>query len=314
MKVALVLGVNGQDGSYLAEELLARGHEVTGVGRETTSRWVDPKRFRYLELNIGDHSALDGALDALRPQAIYHLAAVHGPAGHPYEAVWRDALAVNLAALHVCLEHLRTRSPDARLFYPSSLKAFGSHPPPQINEETPRVSDCLYGITKNAAYDLIRFYRTWHALWVSSGFFFNHDSPRRPENFFLPRLAAGLAAKRQGSEAPTPTTLDFWCDWGSSREFMGLVADLMQGEAPTDLVFATGRPVYAAALAGRLARAAGLQDSSPPAAGDPPFCADLRRIRAMLGRAPQEDAFEVAAWILRERYGITLSSGSEVVP
>jgi len=314
MTRALILGVNGQDGSYLAEELLARGREVTGVGRQAASRWVDPSCFRYVTLDIVNHSALDELLAALRPDVIYHLAVLHGPAGHAYEAVWRDALAVNLGALHVCLEHLRTRTPHARLFYPSSLKAFGSRPPQLITEETPRVSDCLYGVTKNAAYELICFYRRWHALWVSSGFFFNHDSPRRPGSFFLPRLAAWLAAKRQGSEAPTLATLDFWCDWGSSREFMGIVADQMQAEAPTDLVFATGRPVYAASLAGRLACAAKLQSSSPPAVGSPPFRADIRRMRALLGRAPDEGAFEVVAWILRERYGISLDSRSEIAP
>ena len=194
---ALILGVNGQDGSYLAEEMLGRGYAVTGAARQATSRWVDPRRFRYLTLDIADHAALDSLLDALRPQVICHLAASHGPAGHSYEGTWRKTLDINLGTLHVCLEHLRTRAPDARLFYPSSVKAFGTDPPSVITEETPRVSDCLYGITKNAAYDLVQYYRARHALWVGLGIFFNHDSPRRPESYFLPRLAARLAAQRR---------------------------------------------------------------------------------------------------------------------
>jgi GDPmannose 4,6-dehydratase len=308
---ALILGVNGQDGSYLAEELLARGHEVTGVGRQAASRWVDPSRFRYVTLDIADHSALDSLLDSLRPQVIYHLAALHGPAGHAYEAVWRHALNVNLGTLHVCLEHLRARTPNARLFYPSSLKAFGSRPPLLITEETPRVSDCLYGITKNAAYDLIQYYRARHASWVSLGFFFNHDSPRRPENYFLPRLAARLAAQRMGTEGPTLAALDFWCDWGNSREFMELVADLMEEQRPDDLIFATGRPMHAAALADRLARGLGLSGGSAPPGGEPPFRADVGRLIAVLGRAPRQGAFEVATWILRERYGISIHAKAE---
>jgi GDPmannose 4,6-dehydratase len=305
---ALILGVNGQDGSYLAEELLARGQDVTGAGRQAASRWVAPSRFRYVTLDIADHLALDGLLDTLRPQVIYHLAAIHGPAGHAYEVLWHDTLAVNLASLHVCLEHLRTRTPGARLFYPSSLKAFGSHPPLSINEKTPRVSGCLYGITKNAAYDLIQYYRTHHNLWVSLGFFFNHDSPRRPENYFLSRLAARLAAQRSGKEGPILATLDFWCDWGNSKEFMELVADMMQVQHPNDLIFATGRPVHAAALAGRLDRAAGLSGGSAPPADEPPFRADVSRMVKVLGRAPRHGAFEVAAWILQERYGISIDA------
>ena len=281
------------------------------MGRQTASRWVDPSRFRYVTLDIADHSALDELLKTLRPHVIYHLAALHGPAGHAYEAVWRDALAVNLGALHVCLEHLRTRTPNARLFYPSSLKAFGSRPPPLISEETPRVSDCLYGVTKNAAYDLIHYYRAHHASWVSLGFFFNHDSPRRPKNYFLPRLAARLAAQRKGIDAPTLATLDFWCDWGSSREFMELVADLMQKQHPDDLIFATGQPIHAAALADRLARALGLSGTSASPAGEPPFRAEVGRMTAVLGRAPLQGAFEVAGRILRERYGISTDESAK---
>jgi GDPmannose 4,6-dehydratase len=314
MTRALILGVNGQDGSYLAEELLARGHEVTGVGRQAASRWVDPCCFRYVTLDIANHSALDELLETLRPHVIYHLAAMHGPAGHAYEAVWRDALSVNLGALHVCLEHLRTRTPNSRLFYPSSLKAFGGRPPPLISEETPRVSDCLYGVTKNAGYDLIHYYRARHASWVTLGFFFNHDSPRRPENYFLPRLAARLAAQRKGIEAPTLATLDFWCDWGNSQEFMALVADLMQEQHPDDLIFATGQPMHAAALANRLARALGIGGTSAPPAGQPPFRADVSRMIAVLGRAPRQGAFEVATWILRERYGISIDTMAEATP
>jgi GDPmannose 4,6-dehydratase len=305
---SLILGVNGQDGSYLAEELLERGDEVTGVGRQSESRWVDPSRFRYISLDIADYSKLDMLLDALRPEAIYHLAASHGPAGHVYETVWRDALAVNLGTLHVCLEHLRARAPDARLFYPSSLKAFGDNPPPVITEEAARVSDCLYGVTKNAAYDLMQYYRARHNCWASVGFFFNHDSPRRPDNYFLPRLAANLAAQRRGSaDGPSLSRLDFWCDWGDAREFMQIVADLMRGRQPHDLVFATGRPIHAATLADRLARAIGLNGGAVPAAEQPPFRADVKRMISVIGRPPQRDGFDVAAWILRERFGIEVN-------
>jgi GDPmannose 4,6-dehydratase len=307
MVKSLILGVNGQDGSYLAEQLLCRGHDVTGVGRQALSRWVDPSRFRYVPLDIMNYAALDQLLDALRPEQIYHLAASHGPAGHTYETVWREALTVNLGTLHVCLEHLRSRPLETRLFYPSSLKAFGSHPPPVIAEQSPRVSDCLYSVTKNAACDLVQYYRTHHHCRASVGFFFNHDSPRRPDTYFLPRLAAKLAAKLQGTDGPALATLDFWCDWGDAREFMGLVAELMQRQQPDDLVFATCKPLFAATLADCLSRAMGLGGGSIAPASQPPFRADVSRMISVLGRSPRRDGLDVARWILRDSYGIEIN-------
>lgn len=314
MKTALVLGVNGQDGSYIAEILIERGYNVTGIARQNAPRWIEPERFRYRTLDIADASALDALLAEIMPGEIYHMAAIHGASGYFYEPVWREALAVNVACVHTCLEHMRLRDSSARLFYPSSLKAFGAHPPPLISAATPRISDCLYSITKNAAADLIQFYRAKHGSFASIGYYFNHDSPRRPDNYFLPRLAARIAAgvSRKGA-APEITSLDFWCDWGSSREFAELSVDLLQAEQPGDAVVATGHPVYAGALAEELCAAAGLPvpQMQTPARGAP-FRADMTGLQKTVGRVPKLQAFDVAAWILRERHGIALTAAKEM--
>ncbi len=308
MKTALVLGVNGQDGSYLAEVLIERGYDVTGVARQPVSRGIDPKRFRYQSLDVAEAAPLDALLAELRPDEIYHMAAVHGSAGYAYEAGWRAALAVNVGCIHTCLEHMRMRSQNARLFYPSSIKAFGAHPPQQISEATPRVSDCLYSLMKNTATDLIHYYRVRHGVFACVGYYFNHDSPRRPDSYFLPRLAARIAGQiKQQDNSPDIVSLDFWCDWGSSREFAEMTADLLQAEAPEDVIMATGQSVYAARLAAELASAAGLVgDIAPPASSEAPFRADLTKLRTVVGRIPHLHAFDVAAWILRERHGIVL--------
>jgi GDPmannose 4,6-dehydratase len=309
MKSALILGVNGQDGSYLAEILIERGYQVTGAGRQGASRWVDPGRFRYVKLDITDASALDALLVKMLPNEIYHMAAIHGSAGYPYETGWREALALNVGSVHTCLEHIRNRGKNTRLFYPSSLKAFGPSPPPLINEDTPRVSSCLYSIMKNAATDLIHYYRAQHGLWVSVGYYFNHDSPRRPDSYFMPRLAARIAANlnRRGS-CPELATLDFWCDWGSSYEFMELTADLVRTDDPHDAVFASGQPVHAAALAAELIAATGATwpTAATPPTGEAPFRADLTTLKHAVGRLPRHRAFDVASWILRERHCITI--------
>lgn len=303
-----MLGVNGQDGSYLAEVLIARGYVVTGAGRQARSRWVDPTRFRYVALDLSDAAPLDALLSEVQPDEIYHMAAVHGSAGHAYEGGWREALALNVGSVHTCLEYMRRR-PEVRLFYPSSVKVFGTNPPSIINEETLRVSKCLYSITKNAATELIHYYRAQHGIFASIGYYFNHESPRRPDSYFLPRLVGQIAAQLgRRDEAPDIATLDFWCDWGSSQEFMELTVDLLQAEGPCDVIFATGAPVYAAALSADLSAAAGLPPSGSLGGGKPPFRADINRLREIVGKAPRAHAFEVAAWILQERYGVTVPS------
>ena len=307
MRPALVLGVNGQDGSYIADVLLERGQDVIGVARQPASRWVDPASFRYVRLDAADEAALDALLSRTMPERIFHMAAIHGSAGHAYEAGWREALALNVGSVHTCLEHLRRRDPSARLFYPSSLKVFGDPPPSEIDEATPRVASCLYSITKNAATDLIQQYRSRHGIWACVGYYFNHDSPRRPDSYFLPRLVAQLVgARRCDRQAPSVATLDFWCDWGSAREFMELTADLLRNEAPRDVVIATGRPAFAADLAQALASDLGIQPpASPERTTDlPPVRARLGELRRAVGRVPRLGALDVARAILAERHGI----------
>src|SRR5690606_10077599 len=107
--------------------------------------------------DLTEAGALAAALARIAPDRIYHVAALHGASGFVYEDKWQDALAVNLGTVHLCLEHIRLRSPATRLLYASSLKSFGSPPPPVIVETAPRRSNCLYSITKNAATDLVEY-------------------------------------------------------------------------------------------------------------------------------------------------------------
>jgi GDPmannose 4,6-dehydratase len=273
------------------------------VGRQATSRWVGDPRLNYIELDLADSAALDRLLERLEPACMFHCAAVHGSSGYAYEHIWRQALDVNVGSVHTCLEHIRQRARHARLFYSSSLKAFGEPPPPMIDETTPRHSTCLYGITKNAATDLVYHYRKQHGVHAAIGFFFNHDSPRRPDTYFIPRLVQHLISQTSaGGPLSGVASLDFWCDFGSAREFMELVADLMERDPARDAVFATGRPVHASELAAALAMDLG---RAPPvvarSASEPPVRACLRSLLAAVGRLPKLGALDVARWILADR-------------
>jgi len=138
MKRSLVLGVNGQDGSYLAETLLRRGHEVTGVGRDADSRYVAPTaRFRYVPFDLRDVESLPRLVHEAEPDFAFHAAAVHGAAGFQYEELWRDMLAVNVATLHALLEHARKSRRSLRIIYAGSAKIFPAPLSGVIDEATP---------------------------------------------------------------------------------------------------------------------------------------------------------------------------------
>jgi GDPmannose 4,6-dehydratase len=311
---AVILGSNGQDGSYLANILLERGFDVVGAARQAQSRWISHPRFRHVELDVAEAAELSGLLNEVRPTRIYALAAIHGPAGYAYEANWRKALDVNVGSVHTCLEYLR-RSPSARLFLASSLKAFGQSPPKVIDEATPRVSSCLYSITKNTAADLVAYYRAVHGVWAVVGYLFNHDSPRRPADYFLPRLVDQLATRLRGESRAEPlATFDFWCDWGSSLEYMDAATKLLELDEPRDVVVASGVPIYAAELVTALSMAADMPQGAWATASamtaessslGPPYRARIDALRRYVG-SPRSDGLDVALWILRERHGVNL--------
>src|SRR5262245_24912670 len=164
---ALVLGVNGQDGSYLAEALLKGSEHVVGVGRQPHSRHVhEHSRFTYVAADLTDERQVDALLHSVAPDRIYHFAAVHGPtaSGFTYEPVFADMLNVNVAALHVALEYARTCKPDARIFYAGSSKVFAGPLGGQVDESTCMKVSCLYSLGKLAARDLMRLYLQDHGI------------------------------------------------------------------------------------------------------------------------------------------------------
>lgn len=316
---ALVIGVNGQDGSYLAEHLLSLGWRVTGLGRQTASRYIPDGTpgYTYVAANLSrDRDALPALLTSSRPDRIYHVAAIHGASGFVYEDHWQDALQVNVGSVHQILEYIRTAHPGARLLYASSAKAFDAHPPPITHERLQRHSTCLYSITKNASADMISYYRNQHGARATALFLFNHESPRRPGHYVLPRITEMLANAMRGQPSREPLrTLNFACDWGNSAEFMALGARLLEAGDNQDYVMATGRTWTGLDFTRELFARAGLNWCDHVAIEEPvdeafaaPFRADISRMISVLGHGPQQSALDVAAWILSEKHGLMLAS------
>jgi GDPmannose 4,6-dehydratase len=245
-KKALVLGANGQDGSYLLEHLLFSGWTVVGVGRQARSLWVVPnERYTYVELDIQNHGALLDFVATLSPDYIFHAAAVHGMAGFSYENVWDSVLAVNTQSVFAILEYLR-RKPDCGFCYISSAKVFGDIAGLTVSELSKRQSDCIYSISKNAAYDLIKYYRIRHSVRAVVAWTFNHDSPRRGDDFFIPRVVRTLAQSvLNPSHFESFERLRFWGNWGSASEYMHILVCLANMNVFDDFVFAAPETVWA---------------------------------------------------------------------
>jgi GDPmannose 4,6-dehydratase len=296
---ALVLGCNGQDGSFLVEHLLRRGYEVTGISRQERPRYNDG-RFDHVALDLRRPEALGEILKERHPHLIFHVAAVHGQAGSRYEAVWQDMLAVNVGATHVCLEYLRTRCRQGGLLYAGSGKIFGPNYPPLITERSRSASSSLYTVAKNASRDLIACYRRDHGIQASVLHLFNHESERRGPNFFMPTLVRTLNCALSGSKTPTEVeTLQFYCDWGSAEEYMDIVVDVAERALGNDIIVASGHTWWAADLAQEIFARHGLDhyrhlvERKDAPERSQPYSVSVERLDRLIGRVPELDAIDV---------------------
>lgn len=306
MPQSLVLGANGQDGSYLAEALLARGHHVVGVGRNPASRYLTPsENFRYVQLDLNDTEALARLLKSLELDYAFHFAVVHGASDFSYEPVWGEMAKVNVLSLHALLEHARTAAPQLRIVYAGSRKIFPSTITGTIDETTHASATCLYSIGKMAARDLIFHYAKHHNVMATNVVLFHHESIRRQQQYLFPTIVRGIAAaKRDPMHRITVRTLDFWIDWGAADEFMELVADIAERSEEVELVLASGRTWYARAAVERLFARYGLDMSqlieiSATSVPGAPFQVRLDRLEYSIGRTPKRQIEDVADSIIR---------------
>jgi GDPmannose 4,6-dehydratase len=307
MPNSLVLGVNGQDGSYLAETLLARGHHVVGVGRDAVSRYLSPsENFRYMQLDVSDTKALMALLQSLTLDFAFHFAVLHGASDFSYEPVWDDMVETNVLSLHTLLEHARVATPELRVVYAGSRKIFPEPLRGMIDEGTPTGATCLYSIGKMAARDLIQHYVRHHRVRATNVILFHHESPRRQPEYLFPTIVHGIFAARNDPAHRTQVrTLDFWIDWGAADEFMDIVADIAERTDEPELVLASGRTWYARTIAERLfqryglAAARHLEEARPTSSPGETFQVRLDRLERAIGRTPQKQVEDIADSMIR---------------
>lgn len=241
---ALITGITGQDGSYLAELLLSKGYEVHGIKRRSSS--FNTGRidhiFDKLHLHHGDMtdgSSLLRILQAVRPQEIYNLAA-QSHVDVSFEEPEYTANADALGTLRI-LEAIRCLKLNCRFYQASSSEIFGNAPAPQ-NEETPCRPRSPYGCAKAYAHWITVNYREAYGLWAVNGIMFNHESPRRGETFVTRKIVRGLVRCHLDADAPPLRlgNLDACRDWGHARDYASAMWLMLQRKYPSDLVIATG--------------------------------------------------------------------------
>lgn len=244
-KRALISGVTGQDGSYLAELLLEKGYDVHGIVRQRSNRKLIAHIDR-LHLHTGDvtdQASLDAIMATVQPHEIYHLAAQSFVAAS--WAIPEMTLDVTGLGTLRMLEAMRKWAPTARLYQAGSSEQFGAAPAPQ-SETTPFHPRSPYGCAKVLAHDLVRNYRESYGLYAVTGICFNHEGPRRGPEFVTRKITIAVARIKQGLQEALPLgTLSAQRDWGHAREYVEAMWGMLQPgihapRPPTDYVIATG--------------------------------------------------------------------------
>lgn len=250
-KKALITGITGQDGSYLAELLLEKGYEVHGIVRRVSS--FNRQRIHHLfpdihdkknkiELHYGDlsdASSLHRIIRSIRPDEIYHLGAQsHVRISFDIPEFTGDVTGLSTTRL---LEAIRHDSPETKFYQASSSEMFGLAQEIPQKETTPFHPRSPYGVAKVYAYWMAVNYRESYGMYICNGILFNHESPRRGENFVSRKITLGIANIVTGrSKKMYLGNLNAKRDWGYAKDYIEGMWRMMQEEKPDDYIFATG--------------------------------------------------------------------------
>ncbi len=246
MRRALVFGVSGQDGAYLAQLLLDKGYTVVGTSRATSSaplRGLDAlgirERVQIESVALTDRQRVAGVIASVEPDEIYNLAgqtSVGASFEHPVETL--ESIATG--TLHV-LEAVRVLRAPTRLFNAGSSECFGDTNGAAADETTPFRPQSPYAVAKAAAHWQVATYRGAYGTFACTGILFNHESPLRPERFVTKKVVAAAARIAAGSgERLKLGDLSVRRDWGWAPEYVDAMWRMLQREAPEDFVLATG--------------------------------------------------------------------------
>lgn len=324
-KRALVLGVAGQCGSYLADVLLERGYEVHGMVRRLPSPeqapgniahlLADPavfgKTFHLCVGDLADTLSLTRVLHDTDPDEIYNEAGVdHVSGGMEISATAADITGPAVGRL---LEIIRQTKPAIRFFLPCTSHMFGKPATDRQNEATPFDPLSLYACHKLYAYSLCRYYRRRHDLFAATGILYNHESPRRSPRYLSRKVSRAVALIAAGKLDRLPLgNLDVAIDWSYARECMDAAVQILQLDRPDDFVLASGQVHTVRAFVDAAFRRVNL-DASKYVVTDPALyrpvtndClrGDVRKAREAFGYAPKVTMHDLVAMMVDHDVGL----------
>jgi GDPmannose 4,6-dehydratase len=244
MKTALVTGISGQDGSYLAEHLLDEGYRVYGLIRQTSAHSLGrvghlSERVEFLNGDLLDQNSLINAMAAAQPDEVYNLAAQSFvPASFSQPVLTGEFTALGVTRI---LESIRVVNPKIRFYQASSSEMFGKVESVPQNEDTKFHPRSPYGVAKLYGHWITANYRESYGIFAVSGILFNHESPRRGPEFVTRKITLGAVRIAAGKQKELRLgNLDARRDWGYTGDFVRAMRLMLQQEQPKDYVIGTG--------------------------------------------------------------------------
>ena len=246
MKKALIIGISGQDGAYLARLLLEKGYEVYGTSRDAeisrfeALRFVNVhKRVQLFSMSLTDFRSILQGLTRTRPDEVYNLAG-QSSVGLSFQQPVETFESIAIGTLNL-LEAIRFLGKEVRFYNAGSVECFGNADA-LLNEASPHQPVSPYGVAKSAAFWQVANYRQAYGLFACSGLLSNHESPLRPERFVTRKIISTACRIARGSkETLTLGNIDIVRDWGWAPEYVDAMWRILQSDEPDDFVIGTGR-------------------------------------------------------------------------
>lgn len=295
---ALIVGCQGQDGSYLWDQLAQQNATLLGIvsnGEVKTCGfdWTQP-----IDITLLD--PVHAAVEAFQPDAVYYLAAYHHSSQESAlikdQDIMRRSQEVHVLGLEHILRALKIHAPHASLIYAASSQVFGSPETNPQTENTPLAPDGVYGVTKVAGMLLARHYRREFGIRASSAILYNHESPRRAEKFVSQRIVHGLIRVKKGlQENLMLGDLSAAVDWGYAPDYTRAMQMIARTAPPDDYIIATGKLHTVGELARCVCEKLGLDPASAVLENPDllyrrgrPLCGDASKLRKLTGWEPQK--------------------------
>lgn len=320
---ALITGINGQDGSYLAELLLEKGYEVIGLIRRTSQPLHEniahlKDRIHLVPGDMTDAGSIHHAIERYMPDEIYNLAGMSQVRwSYDVPAMTMD---VNCLGLLRIIESVRSLKLDCKIYQACSSEMFGKVQEIPQKETTPFYPRSPYGVSKASAYYIARTYRESYGMKIYCGFLFNHESPRRGEEFLSRKVCKAVAEIVAGKRDKLSLgNLEAKRDWGYAKEYVDWIWNIVQHDTPDDFVIATGETHSVKEFVQKAFEHAGIfnwqnfvdydQDLTRPAEVDI-LIGDASKSKQLLGFEPKvkfNDLVKIMVEAELEKHGVKIS-------